>query len=50
MDNGRELLLIGVLAGYHMSYNRTPDDNCTEGGRYAPFNAWAWDYFEELDI
>lgn len=50
MDVGGELILLGVLAGYHMSYNRVPNDQCTEGGHYAPFTSWAADYFEETSL
>jgi|GEM_PF-5524264 len=49
IDNGRELILLGVLAGYHMSYNKEAGDDCTEGGHYAPYTSWAYDYFNETE-
>jgi secreted trypsin-like serine protease len=50
MDTGRELILLGVLAGYHMSYNKTAGDKCTEGGHYSPYTGWASNFFNEQSL
>lgn len=38
IDNGRELVLVGVLAQYNIRYNERSGDNCTEGGGYALYS------------